>query len=89
MYLARCYAQLGSKTASENNWQRALEAAEADAPQLLTLGDYDEKKRRPRDRSQRLRCRDRDRSETPDRLAGKTAPRPIFPRHQDDSRRPR
>ena len=26
MYLARCNAQLGEKTASENNWKRALEA---------------------------------------------------------------
>lgn len=40
MYLARCYALLGQKTASENNWQRALEAARSDAGKLMTLGDY-------------------------------------------------
>jgi hypothetical protein len=43
MYLARCGSQLGEKTAAENNWQRALEAAEGDARKLMTLGDYAEK----------------------------------------------
>ena len=43
MYLARCNAQLGEKTAAENNWQRALEAAEGDAGKLINLGDYAEK----------------------------------------------
>jgi len=43
MYLARCNAQLGEKTASENNWQRALEAAGNDPGKLLTLADYAEK----------------------------------------------
>jgi tetratricopeptide (TPR) repeat protein len=43
MYLARCYAQLGQATASENNWQRALEAAANDPRKLLTLAEYAEK----------------------------------------------
>jgi tetratricopeptide (TPR) repeat protein len=43
MYLARCNAQLGEKTAAENNWQRALEAAAGDPGKLLSLGDYAEK----------------------------------------------
>ena len=43
MYLARCAAQLGEKTAAENSWQRALEAAGNDVQKLLTLGDYAEK----------------------------------------------
>jgi tetratricopeptide (TPR) repeat protein len=43
MYLARCYAKLGEKTAAENNWQRALEAAENDVQKLLTVADYAEK----------------------------------------------
>lgn len=43
MYLARCNAQLGEKTASENNWARALEAARSDPGKLLTLADYAEK----------------------------------------------
>jgi tetratricopeptide (TPR) repeat protein len=43
MYLARCYAQLGQATASENNWQRALEAAANDPGKLLTLAEYAEK----------------------------------------------
>jgi len=43
MYLARCNAQLGEKTAAENNWQRALEASTSDAAKLLTLADYAEK----------------------------------------------
>lgn len=43
MYLARCDAQLGRKTGSENNWERALEAAGGDAQKLLTLADYAEK----------------------------------------------
>lgn len=43
MYLARCYAQLGQKTASENNWQRSLEAAGNDVQKLIGLADYAEK----------------------------------------------
>jgi len=43
MYLARCNAQLGEKTAAENNWQRALEAGAGDPGKLLLLGDYAEK----------------------------------------------
>ena len=43
MYLARCNAQLGEKTAAENNWQRALEAAGGDAGKLISLGEYAEK----------------------------------------------
>lgn len=43
MYLARCNAQLGEKTAAANNWQRALEAAGADVQKLLTLAGYAEK----------------------------------------------
>jgi tetratricopeptide (TPR) repeat protein len=43
MYLARCNAQLGEKTAAENNWQRALEAAAGDPGKLLNVGDYAEK----------------------------------------------
>ena len=43
MYLARCNAQLGEKTAADNNWQRALESAGGDASKLLTLADYAEK----------------------------------------------
>jgi len=43
MYLARCSAQLGEKTAAENNWQRALESAGGDTQKLLTLADYAEK----------------------------------------------
>jgi hypothetical protein len=43
MYLARCNAQLGEKTAAENNWQRALEAAGGDAGKLVSLGEYAEK----------------------------------------------
>jgi tetratricopeptide (TPR) repeat protein len=43
MYLARCYAQLGQPTASENNWHRALEAAGSDAGRLVSLGEYAEK----------------------------------------------
>src|SRR5207302_146779 len=43
MYLARCNAQLGEKTAAENNWQRAIEAAAGDPGKLLSLGDYAEK----------------------------------------------
>lgn len=42
MYLARCSAQLGEKTAADNNWQRALEAAGGDVQKLLTLADYAE-----------------------------------------------
>lgn len=43
MYLARCNAQLGEKAASENNWQRALEAGHGDPGKLVTLGSYAEK----------------------------------------------
>ena len=43
MYLARCYAQLGEKTASDNNWQRALETAGNDAAKLVMLAEYAEK----------------------------------------------
>jgi tetratricopeptide (TPR) repeat protein len=43
MYLARSSAQLGEKTAAENNWQRALEAAGGDVDKLLQLGNYAEK----------------------------------------------
>jgi tetratricopeptide (TPR) repeat protein len=43
MYLARCNAQLGEKTAGENNWQRALEAATGEPGKLITLGEYAEK----------------------------------------------
>jgi hypothetical protein len=42
MYLARCNNQLGEQTASENNWQRALEAAQGDARKLITLAQYAE-----------------------------------------------
>ena len=43
MYLARCNAQLGEKTAAENNWQRALEAATGDPAKLMLVGQYAEK----------------------------------------------
>ena len=43
MYLARCNSQLGEQTASVNNWQRALEAAQGDARKLITLAQYAEK----------------------------------------------
>ena len=43
MYLARCNAQLGEKTAAENNWQRALEAAAGEPGKLITVGEYAEK----------------------------------------------
>ncbi|HEY8834318.1 MAG TPA: hypothetical protein VIM09_01945 [Chthoniobacterales bacterium] len=43
MYLARCNAQLGEKAASENNWQRAFEAAHGDPSKLLMLANYAEK----------------------------------------------
>jgi lipopolysaccharide biosynthesis regulator YciM len=43
MYLARCNAQLGEKAASENNWQRALEAAQGDPNKLLMVASYAEK----------------------------------------------
>src|SRR5205814_3960607 len=43
MYLARCNAQLGEKTAAENNWQRALEAAAGDPGKLISVGEYAEK----------------------------------------------
>jgi tetratricopeptide (TPR) repeat protein len=43
MYLARCNTQLGEKAASENNWQRALEAGHGDPQKLLMLAGYAEK----------------------------------------------
>jgi tetratricopeptide (TPR) repeat protein len=43
MYLARCSGQLGEKTAAENNWRRALEAAGGDPGKLMTIGEYAEK----------------------------------------------
>lgn len=43
MYLARCNAQLGEKTAAENNWQRALEVARGDPAKLMALASYAEK----------------------------------------------
>jgi hypothetical protein len=43
MYVARCNAQLGEKTASENNWKRALEAAGDDSGKLMTLAEYAER----------------------------------------------
>src|SRR5438552_6971034 len=43
MYLARCSAQLDEKAASENNWQRALDAAAGEPGKLIALGDYAEK----------------------------------------------
>jgi hypothetical protein len=43
MYLARCTAQLGEKTAAENNWKRALEVAAHDVKKLIGLADYAEK----------------------------------------------
>jgi hypothetical protein len=43
MYLARTNAQLGEKAASENNWQRAREAAHGDPQKLMTLANYAEK----------------------------------------------
>jgi cytochrome c-type biogenesis protein CcmH/NrfG len=43
MYLARCSERLGEKTASANNWQRALEATQGDSPKLMALAEYAEK----------------------------------------------
>jgi hypothetical protein len=43
MYLARCSGQLGEKTAAENNWRRALEAAGGDVQKLIALAQYAEK----------------------------------------------
>jgi hypothetical protein len=43
MYLARCNARLGEKTASENNWKRALEAASDDPGKIMTVAEYAEK----------------------------------------------
>jgi cytochrome c-type biogenesis protein CcmH/NrfG len=43
MYVARCNARLGEKTASENNWKRALEAAGGDSSKLMTLAEYAER----------------------------------------------
>jgi hypothetical protein len=45
MYVARCNARLGEKTASENNWERALEAAGGDSGKLMTLAEYAERNR--------------------------------------------
>ena len=47
MYLARCNSQLGEQTASENNWQRALEAAQGDARKLITFAQYAEQNKEP------------------------------------------
>jgi tetratricopeptide (TPR) repeat protein len=46
MYIARCNAQLGEKTAANNNWQRALEAARGDPIKLMQLGGFAEKNMR-------------------------------------------
>jgi hypothetical protein len=43
MYLARCSEQLGEKTASANNWQRALEATQGESAKLMALAEYAEK----------------------------------------------
>jgi hypothetical protein len=43
MYLARCNAQLGEKTAAANNWQRAVEAAVGDAIKLMQVAEFAEK----------------------------------------------
>jgi hypothetical protein len=43
MYLARCNARLGEKTAAQNNWQRSLEAAAGDPSKLMTVAEYAEK----------------------------------------------
>ena len=43
MYLARCSERLGEKTASANNWQRALEATQGDSAKLMALAEYAEK----------------------------------------------
>jgi hypothetical protein len=43
MYLARCSAQLGEKTATQNYWQRALEGAGGDLQKLFTLAEYAQK----------------------------------------------
>ena len=43
MYVARCNARLGEKTASENNWRRALEATRGDSGKLMTLAEYAER----------------------------------------------
>lgn len=43
MYLARCSEQLGEKTASANNWQRALEATQGDSTKLMAVAEYAEK----------------------------------------------
>jgi hypothetical protein len=43
MYVARCNAQLGEKTAAENNWRRAIEAAAGDAANLMQVGEFAEK----------------------------------------------
>ena len=40
MYLARCNSQLREEIAAENNWQRALEAAQGDVARQLTLAQY-------------------------------------------------
>jgi hypothetical protein len=43
MYVARCNAQLGEKTAADNNWQRGIEAAAGDAPKLMQIAEFAEK----------------------------------------------
>ena len=43
MYLARCNEKLGERVAAENNWLRALEAAENNPQDLHTVAEYAEK----------------------------------------------
>jgi tetratricopeptide (TPR) repeat protein len=43
MYVARCNAQLGEKTAAENNWQRAIEATAGDVSKLMQVAEFAEK----------------------------------------------
>jgi hypothetical protein len=46
MYLARCSTQLGEKTAADNNWQRAIEAAAGDPANLMQVAEFAEKNAR-------------------------------------------
>ena len=43
MYVARCNAQLGEKTAADNNWQRAIEATAGDVSKLMQVAEFAEK----------------------------------------------
>src|SRR6202795_2855486 len=43
MYVARCNARLGEKTAAENNWKLALEAAGGESGKLVVLAEYAER----------------------------------------------